>query len=58
MKSNPAREPKESLAHEEHRRQFRESSVRVRSSTLEVMRELDPLIGEGLEEVRPLTKDE
>jgi hypothetical protein len=57
MKSNPARELKESLSHEELRRQFRESSARVRSSTLEVMRELDPLIGEGLEEGRPLTKD-
>ena len=41
---------------EELRRQFWESSARVRSSTLEVMRELDPLIGEGLEKGRPLTK--
>ena len=40
----------ESVSREELRRQFREASVRVRSSTLETMRELDPLIGEGLED--------
>ena len=40
----------ESVSREELRRQFREASARVRSSTLETMRELDPLIGEGLED--------
>jgi predicted RNA-binding protein len=40
----------ESISREALRRQFREASVRVRSSTLEAMRELDPLNGEGLED--------
>ncbi|MGO9451075.1 MAG: hypothetical protein ACLQDV_08525 [Candidatus Binataceae bacterium] len=34
----------ESVSREELRRQFREASARVRSSTLEVMRELDPFL--------------
>jgi hypothetical protein len=33
----------ESILREELRRQFREASVRVRTSTLETMKELDPL---------------
>jgi predicted RNA-binding protein len=41
----------ESISREALRRQFREASARVRSSTVEAMRELDPLIGEGLEDV-------
>jgi hypothetical protein len=40
----------ESISREALRRQFRDASARVRSSTLEAMRELDPLIGEGLED--------
>ena len=40
----------ESLAREELRRQFREAAARVRSSTIEEVRELDPLAGEGLED--------
>lgn len=40
----------ESISRETLRRQFREASARVRPSTLEAMRELDPLIGEGLED--------
>jgi Arc/MetJ-type ribon-helix-helix transcriptional regulator len=40
----------ESVSREALRRQFREASVRVRSSTLEAIRELDPLVGEGLED--------
>ena len=39
----------EAVTREELRRQFREASARVRSSTLEEMRELDELAGEGLE---------
>ena len=39
----------EAVTREELRRQFREASARVRSSTLETMRELDELAGEGLE---------
>jgi hypothetical protein len=38
----------ETVSREELRRQFREASERVRSSTLEVLEELDPLVGEGL----------
>ncbi len=41
----------EAVTREELRRQFREASARVRSSTLEEMRELDDLAGEGLEGV-------
>jgi hypothetical protein len=40
----------ESVSREELRRQFREASARVRSSSLEATRELDPLVGEGLED--------
>jgi hypothetical protein len=40
----------ESITREELRRQFREASTRVRSSTLEAIEELDPLVGEGLED--------
>jgi hypothetical protein len=40
----------ESLSREELRRQFREASLRVRASTLEAMRELDPLVNEGLDD--------
>jgi hypothetical protein len=40
----------ESVSREELRRQFREASVRVRASTLETIRELDPLVGDGLED--------
>jgi len=40
----------ESISRETLRRQFREASARVRPSSLEAMRELDPLIGEGLED--------
>jgi len=40
----------ESISREELRRQFREASARVRSSTLEAIQELDPLVGEGLED--------
>jgi Arc/MetJ-type ribon-helix-helix transcriptional regulator len=40
----------ESVAREELRRQFREASARVRSSTLGAVQELDPLAGEGLED--------
>lgn len=40
----------ESVSREELRRQFREASSRVRSSTLEAMRQLDPLIAEGLDD--------
>jgi len=39
----------EAVTREELRRQFREASARVRSSTLEEMREMDELAGEGLE---------
>jgi len=40
----------ESVSREELRRQFREASAGVRASTLAALRELDPLIGEGLED--------
>jgi predicted RNA-binding protein len=40
----------ESISREALRRQFREASARVRSSTLEAMRELDRVIGEGRED--------
>jgi hypothetical protein len=40
----------ESLSRDELRRQFREASARVRSSTLETMKELDPLASEGLDD--------
>jgi hypothetical protein len=40
----------ESISREELRRQFREASTRVRSSTLEAIEELDSLVGEGLED--------
>jgi Arc/MetJ-type ribon-helix-helix transcriptional regulator len=40
----------ETLAREELRRQFREASTRVRSSTLEAVQEMDFLAGEGLED--------
>jgi hypothetical protein len=40
----------ESLSREELRRQFREASLRVRGSTLEAMRELDPLVNDGLDD--------
>jgi hypothetical protein len=39
-----------SLSREELRRQFREASVRVRPSTLQTVEELDPLVGESLED--------
>jgi Arc/MetJ-type ribon-helix-helix transcriptional regulator len=39
----------DSISREELRRQFREASARVRSSTLEVVQELDPLVNDGLE---------
>jgi hypothetical protein len=38
----------ESVSREQLRRQFREASRRVRSSSGEVMREMDSWIGEGL----------
>ena len=40
----------ESLSREELRRQFREAAVRVRSSALEAVQDLDPLAGDGLED--------
>ena len=40
----------ESISRDELRRQFREASVRVRASTLEAIRELDPLVNEGLDD--------
>ena len=40
----------ESVSREELRRQFRLASARVRSSTLEAVKEFDPLVGEGLED--------
>jgi Arc/MetJ-type ribon-helix-helix transcriptional regulator len=40
----------ESLSREELRRQFREASARVRASTLAAVKELDPMVGEGLED--------
>jgi hypothetical protein len=41
----------QAVTREELRRQFREASARVRFSTLETMRGLDELAGEGLEDV-------
>jgi predicted RNA-binding protein len=40
----------ESVSREELRRQFREASARVRSSTLEAIRDFDPLVSEGLDD--------
>src|SRR6202046_4755992 len=40
----------ESISREELRRQFREASARVRSSTRETVQELDPLVSDGLED--------
>lgn len=40
----------ESISRKELRRQFRVASARVRSSALEEVRELDPLVGDGLED--------
>lgn len=40
----------DSISREELRRQFREASARVRSSTLEAVHELDPLVNDGLED--------
>jgi Arc/MetJ-type ribon-helix-helix transcriptional regulator len=40
----------DSISREELRRQFREASARVRSSTLEAVQELDPLVNDGLED--------
>jgi hypothetical protein len=40
----------ESVSREELRRQFREASARVRASTLEAIREFDPLVSDGLDD--------
>ncbi len=40
----------ESVSREELRRHFREASAQVRPSTLSAVQELDPLVGEGLED--------
>jgi hypothetical protein len=40
----------ESVSREQLRRQFREASARVRSSTLEAIRDFDPLVSGGLED--------
>jgi len=40
----------ESVSREELRRQFREASARVRSSTLEAIRDFDPLVSDGLDD--------
>src|SRR5260370_27324570 len=40
----------ESVSREDLSRQFREASARVRRSTLDSVRKLDPLLGEGLED--------
>ena len=40
----------ESLSREELRRQFREAAARVKSSTLEELRELDGLVADGLDD--------
>jgi Arc/MetJ-type ribon-helix-helix transcriptional regulator len=40
----------EPISREDLRRQFREASARVRSSSLEALRELDPLAADGLED--------
>ena len=39
----------EQLSREELRRQFREASARVRSSTVKELRELEPLTNDGLD---------
>ena len=38
----------ESVSREQLRRQFREASARVRFSTLEAIRDFDPLVSDGL----------
>jgi len=40
----------ESLSREELRRQFKEASERVRASSLEAVRDFDPLVDEGLDD--------
>jgi hypothetical protein len=40
----------ESLSREQLRRQFHEAAARVRSSTLEELRELDGVVGDGLDD--------
>jgi hypothetical protein len=40
----------ESVSRAELRRQFREAAVHVRSSTLEAIRDLDPLVSDGLDD--------
>jgi hypothetical protein len=40
----------ESVSREALRRQFRDASARVRSSTLEAIRDLDPIVNDGLED--------
>jgi hypothetical protein len=40
----------ESLSRDELRRQFREAAARVKSSTLEELRELDGLVADGLDD--------
>jgi hypothetical protein len=40
----------ESLSRDELRRQFREAAARVKSSTLEELRELDGLVTDGLDD--------
>jgi hypothetical protein len=40
----------EQLSREELRRQFREASARVRSSTVKELRELEPLTNDGLDD--------
>ena len=40
----------EQVSREELRRQFREAATRIRSSTIKELRELDGLIGDGLDE--------
>jgi len=42
--------PEESVSREELRRRFRDAAARVRSSTLEAVRDLDQLTGEGLDD--------
>jgi hypothetical protein len=41
----------ETVSGEELRKQFREASERVRSSTVDALEELDQLVGEDLEDV-------
>ena len=40
----------EQVSRKELRRQFRDASVRVRSSTLKELEELEPLTGDGLDD--------